>query len=83
MKNYSIQISLIFALVTLFASCDSKKVNKEKVKQPISYTYETSLSLMPGTKAPALQSFAHGSIGTEWILLAGALVPGISDRLVS
>jgi len=71
MKNYSIQISLIFALVTLFASCDSKKVNKEKVKQPISYTYETSLSLMPGTKAPALQSFAHGSIGTEWILLAG------------
>ena len=70
MKNNLIQLSIIFALATATA-CGPKKEIKEKVDIEVSYTYATTVSLMKGTNAPALQSFAHGSIGSEWILLAG------------
>lgn len=59
-------LSTLLALISIAAfACKPKEV------QVPSYEYSLSLAPVVQQNAPALQSFAHGSVGDDWLLFAG------------
>ncbi len=70
MKNHYHYVIIFMLSFLLLESCDSKK-EKEINKQKISLEAKVKISLTIKSNAPALQSFAHGVSGSDWLLFAG------------
>lgn len=85
-------IGLTVLLTQTACNNNSKKESMTETKEEASANYAYSVSLMLDTSAknaPALQSFAHGTSGSDWIMFAGrtndtnSLIGGVHDMLSS
>jgi hypothetical protein len=54
----------------LFAAC-AESAEAETEESATSYTFSLAVTPVNNTQAPALQSFAHGVHGNQWLLFAG------------
>lgn len=66
MKRSMLGSSMLIVLITCFLSCTPKK--EEAILIP---EYVVSVAPVLQQNAPALQSYAHGVSGTDWLLFAG------------
>ena len=67
MKTKLNKITAILLLFFSVYSCSKKKTDKIEVIPK----YTLSISQTDNTNAPSLQSFVHGTSGSEWLLFAG------------
>lgn len=68
MKKNILHLFLFLGVLITISAC--KKTVKDEA-YPTAYSYEISVSSSTLSKAPALQSFAHGTNGADWLLFAG------------
>tara|TARA_R110000787_G_scaffold200643_4_gene311615 strand:+ start:170 stop:1732 length:1563 start_codon:yes stop_codon:yes gene_type:complete len=66
MKNYVSKLALLFFGLSLIYSCGP--LDKPKTE---GFPYELEINSTELINAPALQSFAHGVYGDNWLLFAG------------
>ena len=59
MKTYVLKLALLFFGLSLIFSCEPE------------ISYQLHVEELTNKNAPALQSFAHGTSGSEWLLFAG------------
>ena len=69
MKTYVLKLALLFFRLSLIFSCEPGIVIPSNTPSDFAYTLHVDSTF--NTNAPALQSFAHGTSGSEWLLFAG------------
>tara|TARA_A100000171_G_scaffold40578_1_gene41002 strand:+ start:784 stop:2415 length:1632 start_codon:yes stop_codon:yes gene_type:complete len=67
MKLFTLGSAMLIVLTTCFLSC---KPTKEEATAPIP-EYVVNVTQVTQQNAPALQSYAHGVNGADWLLFAG------------
>ena len=75
MKTHTIRLGLISSLAILFIyGCQTKTEYPDQ-----QYQYSVTVAATDLQNAPALQSFAHGVKGTQWLLFAGRTNQDLDD----
>ncbi|MFT6055229.1 MAG: hypothetical protein ACJASP_002130, partial [Roseivirga sp.] len=63
MKIFMLRSSMLIVLISYFLSCEPTVIAIPE--------YVVTVSPVSGSNAPALQSYAHGVNGADWLLFAG------------